>query len=124
MVAGARSCVCGACGVICEGRFPGCQKVWERGSRPVVIRPAEFHEPPSPEENTADDPPPVVDRDPGEERFDETYSDMIEPLRVAISAMADHLDDLSHRLDVLESRPPGLQKILRSQLSRYRHSPR
>ena len=31
MVAGASSCTCDECGVVCRGRFNGCSAVWARG---------------------------------------------------------------------------------------------
>lgn len=35
MVAATDSCRCEACGAVCEGRFKGCARVWERG--PIVL---------------------------------------------------------------------------------------
>ena len=35
MVAGASSCTCAECGVVCTGRFNGCPAVWARG--PVAV---------------------------------------------------------------------------------------
>lgn len=38
MVAGASSCSCPECGVICTGKFPGCSAVWAAGPRQVTLR--------------------------------------------------------------------------------------
>ena len=38
MVAGASSCACPECGVVCEGKFPGCATVWAAGPQQVTLR--------------------------------------------------------------------------------------
>ncbi|MEA2826046.1 MAG: hypothetical protein QOG43_485 [Actinomycetota bacterium] len=37
MRAGADSCTCEQCGVVCTGRFQGCPEVWARGPIPVLL---------------------------------------------------------------------------------------
>lgn len=40
MVPGAGACTCGACGVVCKGRYAGCKEVWAAGPRPgAAVRP-------------------------------------------------------------------------------------
>src|ERR1700694_5755663 len=125
MVAGARSCGCDACGVICEGLFLGCREVWIRGPQPIVIRPATFAEPPRSDESAALDGTlssglenwessmersMQVDGHPHGQRYGDLYSDVIAQIRAATTSLADRLDDLSCRLDLLESSSPGLQE--------------
>lgn len=38
MVAGGQSCSCPTCGVVCTGRFSGCERVWQLGTQPVGLR--------------------------------------------------------------------------------------
>jgi hypothetical protein len=38
MVAGASSCSCPECGVVCKGKFPGCATVWAAGPQQVSFR--------------------------------------------------------------------------------------
>ena len=39
MRAGADSCTCEQCGVVCKGRFEACPAVWARGPHPVLLAP-------------------------------------------------------------------------------------